>query len=62
MQLAVAPTYRRRGIGSTILASLETSEPLKVNNIDEDLKGSLAFYEANGYNQVLAQYEMIKTL
>lgn len=62
MQLAVAPNYRRRGIGSAILASLETSEPLKINNIDEDLKGSLAFYEANGYKQVLAQYEMIKAL
>jgi ribosomal protein S18 acetylase RimI-like enzyme len=60
MQLAVSPSHRRRGIGSAILASLETSEPLKINNIDEDLKGSLAFYEANGYKQVLAQYEMIK--
>jgi hypothetical protein len=45
-----------------LLASIETSEPLKINNIDEDLKGSLAFYEANGYKQVLAQYELIKTL
>lgn len=62
MQLAVVPNYRRRGIGSAILASLETSEPLKVTNIDEDLKGPIAFYEANGYQQVFAQYEMIKTL
>ena len=62
MQLAVSPTHRRRGVGSAILASLETSEPLKINNIDEKLQGSLAFYEANGYKQVLGQYEMIKTL
>jgi ribosomal protein S18 acetylase RimI-like enzyme len=62
MQLAVSPQHRRHGIGSAILASLETSEPLKVNNIDEALKGTLAFYEANGYKQVLAQHEMIKTL
>ena len=62
MQLAVAPNHRRRGIGSAILASLETSEPLKINNVDQDLKGSLAFYEANGYKQVLSQYEMIKIL
>ena len=62
MQLAVSPRHRRRGVGSTILASLETSQPLKINNIDEALTGTLAFYEANGYKQVLAQYEMVKTL
>lgn len=62
MQLAVAPQHRRRGIGSTILAALERSEPLKINNIDEELKPTLAFYEANGYKQVLEQFEMIKTL
>lgn len=62
MQLAVAPQHRRKGIGSTILAALERSEPLKINNIDEELKPALAFYEANGYKQVLEQFEMIKTL
>jgi ribosomal protein S18 acetylase RimI-like enzyme len=62
MQLAVSPGHRRQRIGSAILASLETAEPLKINNIDEDLKGALAFYEANGYKQVLVQHEMIKTL
>jgi GNAT superfamily N-acetyltransferase len=64
MQLAVAPAHRRQGFGSAILAALETevSEPLRINNIDEDLKGSLAFYDNNGYKQVLGQYEMMKTL
>ena len=62
MQLAVSPKHRRRGIGSTILAALETPERLKINNIDEALTAALAFYEANGYKQVLGQYEMIKTL
>ncbi len=62
MQLAVAPSHRRKGIGSAILAALENSKTLKINNIDEDLKSALAFYEANGYKQVLSQYEMIKTL
>jgi hypothetical protein len=41
---------------------LESAEPLKINNIDEELKGTLAFYKHNGYNEVLGQYEMIKTL
>jgi ribosomal protein S18 acetylase RimI-like enzyme len=62
MQLAVSPQHRRRGIGSRILVSLETRERLKINNIDDNLAGALAFYEANGYKQVLNQYEMIKTL
>lgn len=64
MQLAVSPSYRRKGTGSAILSALETelSDALKINNIDVNLQGSLAFYEANGYKQVLSQYEMIKTL
>lgn len=62
MQLAVSPAHRRRGIGSAILAALETPERLNINNIDEDLTAALAFYEANGYKQVLGQYEMVKTL
>jgi ribosomal protein S18 acetylase RimI-like enzyme len=62
MQLAVSPRHRRKGVGSTILAALETAERLKINNIDEDLTAALAFYEANGYKQVLGQYEMVKTL
>ena len=47
---------------SAILAALEPPERLKINNIDEDLTAALAFYEANGYKQVLGQYEMVKTL
>ena len=62
MQLAVAPQHRRQHIGSTILAALEIPEHLKINNIDERLTSSLEFYEANGYKQVLNQFEMLKTL
>lgn len=62
MQLAVAREHRRTRIGSAILAALESSERLKINNIDENLTASLAFYKANGYKQVLNQYEMMKTL
>lgn len=61
MQLAVAPAYRRTGIGSKIICALQC-EGLKVTSVDEDLKGTLAFFEANGFNLVLEQYEMIKTL
>ena len=66
MQLAVAPAYRRKGIGSRILSVLQhkvsATKSLKVNNIDEELKGPLAFYEANGFKMVLEQYEMVKIL
>ena len=62
MQLAVAREYRRRGIGSRILAALSPDEALKVNNIDENLKGTLAFFEANKFKIALEQYEMVKDL
>jgi ribosomal protein S18 acetylase RimI-like enzyme len=65
MQLAVARAQRRKGIGSGILSALQrevsVAESLKVTNIDEELKGTLAFYEANGFRMVLEQYEMVKT-
>lgn len=61
MQLAVAPAHRRRGIGSRILSALqdEVGESLKVNNVDEELKETIAFFEANGFKLVLEQYEMM---
>lgn len=62
MQLAVAREYRRRGIGSRILAALSPNEALKVNNIDESLKGTLAFFETNKFKIVLKQYEMVNSL
>jgi ribosomal protein S18 acetylase RimI-like enzyme len=62
MQLAVAREFRRRGIGSRILAALSPNEPLKVNNIDEKLTGTLAFFEAKRFKIVLKQYEMLKAL
>lgn len=66
MQLAVAPAHRRKGIGSKILSTLQRevseTDSLKVSNIDEELKGTLAFYEANGFKMVLEQFEMVKIL
>ena len=62
MQLAVAPAYRRKGIGSRILSTLSANKTLKVTNIDEELKGTLAFFEANGFKMVLEQFEMSNSL
>jgi ribosomal protein S18 acetylase RimI-like enzyme len=58
MQLAVAPSHRRKGIGSRILRALSLGETLKVNNIDEELKGTLAFFVSNGFKVVMEQFEM----
>jgi hypothetical protein len=33
-----------------------------VNNVDEELQGTLAFYKANGFEVVLRQFEMVKVL
>jgi ribosomal protein S18 acetylase RimI-like enzyme len=62
MQLAVGHEFRRRGIGSRILAALSGDVPLKTNNVDEELEGTLAFYKANGFEIGLRQFEMIRAL
>lgn len=62
MQLAVSSQHRRKGIGTAILAALENAKSLKINNVDDNLTTTLAFYKANGYKQVLSQFEMIKAL
>ena len=62
MQLAVAQEFRRRGIGRRLLASLSGDKILKTNNVDEELKGTLEFYKACGFEIVLRQFEMMRTL
>jgi len=62
MQLAVAQGFRRRGIGRRILATLSGDGILKTNNVDEELKGTLEFFKACGFEIVLRQFEMVKAL
>ena len=62
MQLAVAQEFRRRGIGRRLLAALSGDKALKTNNVDEDLKGTLEFYKACGFEIGLRQFEMMKVL
>ena len=66
IQLAVDAGYRRRGLASKLLDALQdcvtSSESIKVNNVDENLKDATAFFEAVGFRLVLEQYEMILNL
>ncbi len=63
IQLAVAESLRRRGLASKLLDALQncvtSSASIKVNNVDENLKDAMAFFEAVGFRLVLEQYEMI---
>jgi len=66
MQLAVSPEYRRRGVASALLDSLQArltpGERLRATNIDCVLTGTLDFLEACGFSQILQQLEMIMNL
>jgi ribosomal protein S18 acetylase RimI-like enzyme len=65
-QLAVDKRHRRKRWGSLLLTELQhrvlTSEPLKVNNVDDASCESVSFYEWCGFRVVLEQYELMKTL
>jgi ribosomal protein S18 acetylase RimI-like enzyme len=65
-QLAVDKNCRRRGVGRTLLSALQNrvtyDHPIKVNNVDEDLEDTIAFFRAVGFDLVLEQYELTLTL
>jgi ribosomal protein S18 acetylase RimI-like enzyme len=65
-QLAIDRPYRRKGLGSLLIDQLQrrvvTGDPIKVNNVDEELNDALAFYKSVGFQLVLEQYEMSKEL
>ena len=66
MQLAVARSHRRNGVGSSILSALQSEvasvDALKVINVDKELVGSNAFYLARGFKVILDQQEMVLSL
>lgn len=65
-QLAVDKNYRRRGVASLILSAMrktvEKDKPLRVANVDENLKCAVEFLKNRNFTETLSQFEMIKAL
>jgi ribosomal protein S18 acetylase RimI-like enzyme len=65
-QIAVDKNYRKKGIGSAILAkAIEKTDEgnfLKFSNVDFSLKEIIGFLEKLNFKHTLTQIEMIKTL
>ncbi len=64
-QLAVAPLYRRKGIGTQILAEvgkLIFNEKVEINNMDENAENLKLFLEKQGLTNDINQFEMVKNL
>lgn len=64
MQLAVARHWRRKGVGTLMLAALRgrAAQPSKINNLDYSIEGAQALCAVHQFRLVVDQYEMIKSL
>ncbi|MBV8255727.1 MAG: GNAT family N-acetyltransferase [Chitinophaga sp.] len=62
--MAVAPKYRRQGIGSALLQHVATTlqGTFTIINIEEKVDGMAAFLEKAGMTNYLSQYEMIMSI
>lgn len=65
-QLAINEAYRRRGIGTRILQSLEAQiereQTGRMINVDAAAEGTLRFCEGVGMKKIVSQYEMLLEL
>ncbi len=65
-QFAVDTDHRRKGIGSRLLAEMESEltpgEKMQVINVDDRLPETVRFFEKRGFRIALTQYEMILSL
>jgi len=64
-QIAVAPSFRRKGIGTQLLSRIQqqiTEEKVQLNNGDERAENLILFLKKNGLTNVINQLEMVKEL
>lgn len=65
-QFAVDTNHRRKGIGSRLLAEMQSEltpgEKMQVINLDKKLTDAVRFFERRGFHIALTQYEMIMPL
>ncbi|MFA4870101.1 MAG: GNAT family N-acetyltransferase [Pedobacter sp.] len=64
-QIAVAPPYRRKGIGTQLLAKVQqqlSNEKVQINNMDEAAESLKLFLEKQGLTNDINQFEMVKHL
>ena len=64
-QMAVAPAFRRKGIGTALLEKarqMSIQKNLTILNIEEKEEGIAQFYTSNGFVRMLSQHEMVLPL
>ncbi len=65
-QIAVDKNYRRKGVASLILKEMQAAagedKPLRIANVDDNLKSTVGFLKNRNFGETLSQFEMIKTL
>jgi len=65
-QIAVAPEYRHRGIGTQLVRAMQSDVAdgysMQVINIDKSLAGPMEFFRKLGFYERLSQFEMLKKM
>ena len=67
MQLIVKKEHRRKGVGTSLLSSLIEKLPSEIesfycHNIESSQEDAHKFLKANGYKEIIGQYEMELTI
>ena len=65
-QMAVSPEHRNKGIGAKLVAAMNERTPaehkLQVINLDSEIEDAVSLFKNLGFQERLAQYEMLREL